>query len=380
MVPRLFDTDQHVTPPPDMWTSRMPKKYADVAPRVVDLPDGGQAWSFDGGAYLHLFGMQNVEGKDPATFKWRATYDEIGPACYDPQARLTSMDIDGVDVTLLFPSGAEYAASVQDEDLCRESLRAYNDGIWDWAQQGDPKRMYPAALIPCVGVETAMAELHRVAKLGFRHFLGIVSPSGNGYPAPEDDPFWSLAQETGLAMSMHGGGPGRVKRSAGTPEPPKHEIGKPRAPLPRIPASATRASGLGAPMTLGILVMTGVLERFPGLRIGMNETGAAWLPSFCERLDEAYIHHRWLGEQRLRLLPSEYIKRQVKASIDRELQGIKHRDAIGVDNLMFGTDYPHMGSFYPHSRRTIDLLFDSVPDDETHKILWENAAALYGVE
>ena len=373
MATRIFDTDHHVTPPPDMWTSRMPKKYQDIAPRVVDLPDGGQAWSFDGGAIMHLFGLENVGGREPTELSWKTHYDELPKSYYEPQARLEAMDRDGIDVALLFPSVAGQAAAIYDDDILFAHIQAYNDGIWDWAQEGDPKRMLPAAHLPNRGVELAMQELDRVVKKGFVHFQYSGSPSGSPLPVAGDDPFWAMVQETGIVVSMHGGSSaGRPKPKApakATPAPPVHD---------QEMIAAMRSSGLGAQTALGVMILSGVLERFPKLKVSLIETSTGWLPQFLNQLDAVYTQHRWLGEQKLSRLPSEYAK-QVLISVDREIQGVKHRHQVGVDNITFGTDYPHIGSFWPHTRFYIDLLFDGVPEDEREKILWSNAATMYGV-
>ena len=373
MATRIFDTDHHVTPPPDMWTSRMPKKYQDIAPRVVDLPDGGQAWSFDGGAIMHLFGLENVGGREPTELSWKTHYDELPKSYYEPQARLEAMDRDGIDVALLFPSVAGQAAAIYDDEIFFAHIQAYNDGIWDWAQEGDPKRMLPAAHLPNRGVELAMQELDRVVKKGFVHFQYSGSPSGSPLPVAGDDPFWAMVQETGIVVSMHGGSSaGRPKPKApakATPAPPVHD---------QEMIAAMRSSGLGAQTALGVMILSGVLERFPKLKVSLIETSTGWLPQFLNQLDAVYTQHRWLGEQKLSRLPSEYAK-QVLIGVDREIQGIKHRHQVGVDNITFGTDYPHIGSFWPHTRFYIDLLFDGVPEDEREKILWSNAATMYGV-
>ncbi|MCL0101716.1 amidohydrolase [Dehalococcoidia bacterium] len=378
MIPRVFDTDQHVTPPPDMWTKRMPKKYADTAPRVIELDDGGEAWSFEGGSYVHLFGMENLGAQDPAKYGYRARYDELLPAYWQPKPRLEAMDIDRIDATLLFPSVAGHMTVIQDDDLYTESVRAYNDGIHEWVQEGDPSRMFPVALIPLTGLETAMNELSRVAQMGFRHFQALQSPEGSGHPCPEHDPFWALAEETSMVVALHGGGASRVKRQVTTADRAA-ETSRPKPVASEIAIASTRAAGLGSPVTLAMFILTGIMERFPTLKFGMSETSVDWIPSYLERLDTQYRQHRWLTEQKLSMLPSEYFRRQVKASIDREMYGVKHRELLGTDRIMFGTDYPHMGNFFPHTRRYIDLVFDSVPEEDTHKMLWQNAADLYGV-
>ena len=373
MATRIFDTDHHVTPPPDMWTSRMPKKYQDIAPRVVDLPDGGQAWSFDGGAIMHLFGLENVGGREPTELSWKTHYDELPKSYYEPQARLEAMDRDGIDVALLFPSVAGQAAAIYDDETFSAHIQAYNDGIWDWAQEGDPKRMLPAAHLPNRGVEMTMQELDRVVKKGFVHFQYTGSPSSSPLPVAGDDPFWAMVQETGIVVSMHGGS------SAGRPKPKAPAKASPAPPVhDQEMIAAMRSSGLGAQTALGVMILSGVLERFPKLKVSLIETSTGWLPQFLNQLDAVYTQHRWLGEQKLSRLPSEYAK-QVLIGVDREMQGIKHRHQVGVDNITFGTDYPHIGSFWPHTRFYIDLLFDGVPEDEREKILWSNAATMYGV-
>ena len=373
MATRIFDTDHHVTPPPDMWTSRMPKKYQDIAPRVVDLPDGGQAWSFDGGAIMHLFGLENVGGREPTELSWKTHYDELPKSYYEPQARLEAMDRDGIDVALLFPSVAGQAAAIYDDETFFAHIQAYNDGIWDWAQEGDAKRMLPAAHLPNRGVEMTMQELDRVVKKGFVHFQYTGSPSSSPLPVAGDDPFWAMVQETGIVVSMHGGS------SAGRPKPKAPAKASPAPPVhDQEMIAAMRSSGLGAQTALGVMILSGVLERFPKLKVSLIETSTGWLPQFLNQLDAVYTQHRWLGEQKLSRLPSEYAK-QVLIGVDREIQGIKHRHQVGVDNITFGTDYPHIGSFWPHTRFYIDLLFDGVPEDEREKILWSNAATMYGV-
>ena len=378
LLPRLFDTDQHVTPPKDMWTSRMSKKkWGDLIPHIVTLPDGKEAWSFEDGAILHLFGVENVASIDPRKITWRMNYEDIAPACFEPKARLEVMDVDGVGAGLLFPSVAGQAAGIQHDELFVECLKTYNDGIWDWSEL-DRNRLIPTALIPNRDVETAMAELERVAKLGFRHYQFDGPPSGNPFPTAADDPFWALVEETGMVISMHGGGRAgrRPKLAPGAYVPPKKVAAAPVRDQETV--GITRAGGLGVPTPLAALIFTGVMERFPKLKIGLIETSAGWLPSYMDELDFIYTQNRWLGQQKLKRLPSEYVK-QVKISIDREIQGVKYRHQIGVDNMMFGTDYPHVGVFWPHTRFYVDLLFQNVPEDETEKVLWSNAAALYGV-
>ena len=315
---RVLDTDQHVTPPKNLWLSRMPSKYRDVAPRVVELADGTEAWSFEGGKDLHAFGLENVGSRDPMTLSWSTRYDELDPAFYEPKARIEAMNADGIDATLLFASVAGRCAVTDDDDLYRECFRAYNDGIWEWAQAGDPQRMFPAAIIPCRSLATAVDELQRVADMGFRHVLGVMSPSGAGRPAPVDDPFWALVEETGMVVSLHGGGVGG--RFPGAPPPANRNVATPPV-RDQITIAAGRSGGMGVQTTLALFVFSGLFERFPGLKVALIETSAGWYPSFVERLDAAYRVHRQLLTEgsRLQRLPSEYLQ-EVRVNFDRETE------------------------------------------------------------
>jgi predicted TIM-barrel fold metal-dependent hydrolase len=378
-MPRVLDTDQHVTPPKDFWVTRMPSKYRDVAPQVVELPDGTEAWSFEGGKDLHAFGLENVGSRDPKTLSWSTRYDELDPAFYEPKARIAAMDVDGVDAALLFASVAGRCAVTADDDLYRACFRAYNDGIWDWAQEGDPRRMYPAAIIPCRSMEMASDELKRVAEMGFRHLLGIMSPSGSSRPGADDYPFWSMVEDTAMVISLHGGGVGgRFPGSPARPNAPKVATPPVRD---QIMIAAGRSGGMGVQMTLALFVFSGLFERFPGLKVGLIETSAGWFPSFVDRLDSAYVTHRDLLAQGpvLRQLPSEYL-RNVHVNFDREIEAIGLRDRIGVDHLMFGTDFPHIGSYWPNSRYYLQLVLKELASEDVEAILWGNAARLYDIE
>ncbi|MDE3075760.1 MAG: hypothetical protein KGJ86_10060, partial [Chloroflexota bacterium] len=155
---RFFDTDQHLTAPRGFFDPHWPAKYRDVMPRVIDQPDGTQAWAFDGGAVLARFGLDNAGGDNPNSLKNALRYDELDPSFYDPKARVEAMDRDGVQAMLLFSSGGGAAAGTREDGLYRETFRAYNDAVLEWAQQGDPARILPAAMIPCRDLEMSMVE------------------------------------------------------------------------------------------------------------------------------------------------------------------------------------------------------------------------------
>jgi predicted TIM-barrel fold metal-dependent hydrolase len=203
-------------------------------------------------------------------------------------------------------------------------------------------------------------------------------PSGKDVISSADDPFFALVEETGIVLSMHGGGsPVPAQRTSGPLPKPKQAV--PQPPIrDQESVGISRGGGLLTPGPLAQVILTGVLERFPKLKLGLIETSAGWYPAFLEQLDAAWERGRWVAPSLVHKRPSETVS-NVKISIDRELQGVKHRHLIGVERVMFGTDYPHVGTFWPHTRFYIDLAFDGVPEDEKEKILWSNGAELYGI-
>ena len=165
LITRIFDTDHHITPPPDLWTSRMPQKFQDRAPRLVDLDDGTQAWSFEGGEVLHLFGLENVGAKDPRELRWRVNYSELQADYYDPKARLLAMDIDGIDAALLFPSVAGHISVIRDDELYLACVQTYNDWQTEWAS-ADSRRLLPITSTPFWDVEATVREVRRCDAMG----------------------------------------------------------------------------------------------------------------------------------------------------------------------------------------------------------------------
>jgi predicted TIM-barrel fold metal-dependent hydrolase len=181
-----------------------------------------------------------------------------------------------------------------------------------------------------------------------------------------------------MVMSLHGGAvSGRFPGSANRP--------KAKAATPpvrdQITIASGRAGGMGAQTSLAAYVFSGLFERHPRLKVALIETSAGWYRPFVERLDAAFAAHRHLlpGAEGLRALPSEYLS-GVYVNVDRETDAVALRDAIGADKLLFGTDYPHIGSYWPYSRYYLQLFLKDFDERERDDMLWNNGARLYNIE
>jgi predicted TIM-barrel fold metal-dependent hydrolase len=184
------------------------------------------------------------------------------------------------------------------------------------------------------------------------------------------DPFWAAAQELAMPLSLHefagwqwvDWDSNAQKRTVGFAIN-SHEVEK----------------------TFATLILSGVLERFPSLRVVSAELNCGWLPFFLRRLDERF-HARGvrLGGSpfatELKLTPSQYFRRQLYATFIDDPFGITHRQDIGVDNILWSSDFPHSATFWPHSRDKIAQDFQGVTEDHREKILYQNTAALYGFD
>ena len=305
MLPRVFDTDQHLIESSDFWTDRFPKKYQHRVPVFVDSDEMGNGWSWDGGKSIRPMGLQSSSSEDPRRLSDRRRLDDIDPGCYDAKKRIEAMDTDGVEACLLFPPSVPPAFSniLGDDDFYVACSRVYNDAVMDWARGGNPDRILPAAFIPMCGIESALAEIDRTARLGFEHYLLNMYPSGGKMPTPYDEPLWDKLEETGMVVSMHGFRGGHiVKSSGGAPLP----AGGARA---QEMTAAGRGAGLGSTELLAAFIFSGVLERHPNLKAAMIETSLGWLPFFAEQMDNVYLQHRWLRDSKLKGLPSESLRR-----------------------------------------------------------------------
>ncbi len=380
MQRRIIDTDQHLIEPPDFWTSRMAARWQDVAPRVVDYPSGGQAWAFEGGVWLRPFGLESAAGRAPSDLDtWGNSFENMNPSSYNAKARLRDMDVDGVERAILYPSVAMSASSIQDDELYLECFRTYNDALWEWSRE-DPERLIPVAIMPSIGVETAMQELERVAKMGFKTYMFNAWPSGAPNPGPADEPFWSLCEETGVVVSLHGGGGGRVQRSPGAIAGDRGvKMGTTIKRWAQESTNDNRASGLGTAKPAGLFVLTGIMARHPGLRIALVESGCGWFPFFEEQMDRVYTHQRWIGRSDLRKSPSEYFRAQARGTIQLDGAAITYKDMIGADRIMFSTDFPHATCDWPNSRQWTHFILKGVPDEEQEMILGGNALEWYGI-
>jgi predicted TIM-barrel fold metal-dependent hydrolase len=371
---QLISSDSHVSEPPDLWVERIDTKYRDRAPRVVLNPEGQE------GAYLvyegyppHNLAIGLGAGRTPeelAAFLKTGTYADARPGGWDPAQRLPDMELDGVEAEVLYTTLGFRLFWLKDAGLQRACFRVYNDWLAAYCSYA-PKRLKGLALISLYDPKEGAQELERCAKLGLKGAMIWCSPPADQpYSSEIYDPFWAAAQDLDMPVSLHAitgmeripweyGAEKRAMRQTVTP----HEIEK----------------------SFSILILSGVLERFPRLKIVSAENNCGWLPYYLQRMDRGFARFGPSGTvtpwpTKLTLKPSEYFRRQMYCTFIDDSFGVASRHWIGVDNVMWSSDYPHTASTWPHSRDIIERDFKDVSEVEKRKIVRENVAQLYGFD
>ena len=286
---------------------------------------------------------------------------------YDPHERLKDMDLDGVEAEVLYSdveAGMSFA-SLQDGGRLA-AFQAFNDAALDFASV-DSKRLLVVYLVPIIDIDEAVAEVGRLAANGARAFMLPLYPTDHGLPPyfdPHYDPLWGAIQETGIPISQHVGATDALWQILRYDTTPAKGIFQ---SLPPMFMSEVLANW----------IVGGVFQRFPGLRVVMVEAGLGWIPFFLGRLDTMKHRHGWDHYGMLEELPSFYWHRNMAATFEEDTFGVSQRHHLGVDNLLWATDYPHPDSTWPESQRVLETHFHDVPQDEARRIIGGNAARIY---
>lgn len=381
----IISADGHVIEPPHMWETYLPKKFHDRMPRLVKDPKGGDAWELVAGGPPMPIGLVTTAGEYGRRYEENAwygsTYDSIRAGAFEGKARIEEQDIDGVNAEVIFPSQRTMGTFMAqpDDEYHMAGVEAYNAWMHGEFMSTDPTRLIGLYQMPCVDTATSVARLREAKRLGYRGVILSAYPSGNANLGPEDDPFFEAAQEEGLPIHFHGGPSQAGGRQQGTARPTRGnaQVAPSIARLPDLQQMGGAIAGASA--WISKLIYSGLFDRFPELQVIAVETGTGWIPNFLEHMDDHWWRNRVWTDSKLRFLPSEYFRRNMKATFIREPFAVLVRHHIGIENMMWSTDYPHHRHDWPYSRRIIEESFIGVPADEKYKMVCGNALELYGL-
>ncbi len=382
MTHELFiDVDTHITEPPDTWTSRVPAKFADQVPYVERNKDGRDYWYLKG-QRISSVGLSAVAGFDGGPFPDSPKgYDDVHPASWKAEERLSYMDSVGIWAQVLYPNVAGFGSQVflrlEDPDLMLTCVEAYNNFQTDWAS-ADSRRLLPIAATPFWDVEASAREIRRCAEQGHKGVLFTGEPQVFGLPYLGDehwDPIWATAQECDLPISFHIGS-GDMSTIFDKRRVAAHGSGA-------TYARSTVALTLGNGDQVADLLLSGVLPRFPDLQFVSVESGIGWVPFVLEACDYAFVDGQ-VAQQRPvygDMLPSDLFRRQVSVCYWFEQHAPNDLiERIGANRVLFETDFPHPTSLYAEeARRRLEGGLATQPADVKRMVMWDNAQALYKV-
>jgi len=394
-IPRIISVDDHVVEPPDLWTSRLPSKYADRCPRVER---DSAVFNFEGGVFSYEKGVKNGSPCDWWLYddliypfpKLSAavgfenldvepvTFDEIRPGSWKQTDRLADMDANHVDVSICFPNvlprfcGQTFLER-EDKDLALLCVKAYNDWMIDeWCEGEGKGRLIPLTLIPLWDPVAAAEEVHRCANKGSFAVAFSENPYHLGLPSVHDenhfwDPFFTACQETETVICMHIGSSSKMPSTS------------PDAPF-SVSSTITFANAMGS---MCDYILSGIFVRFPKLRIAYAEGQVGWMPYVIERMDKIWEER---GDASFGIdlpnPPSSYIPKHIWGCIFDDEIGLKNRDIIGMNQICFEVDFPHADTTFPNTLKVATKICEEagLSEDEIYRLMRGNAIDCFGLE
>jgi predicted TIM-barrel fold metal-dependent hydrolase len=357
---RVISADSHVIEPGDLWLNYIDARFRERAPRLVQLPDE-DVFEIEGRGRSAL-GLSAGAGRDAAEVKRSGRFEtDVPRAAWDPSVRLEAIRMDGVEAEVLYPTISLRNYGLSDPGFLEACLEAYNRWLADFCRY-DPARFKGIGMIALEDIDRSVAQLHRVRELGLAGAMIPLRPdSRRPYSSDDYDPFWAAAEALGLPITLHIA----TQRSD--------------AEAFALGFSEWTVQTVHIQRSLAELIFGGVFDRFPGLRVVSAENDIGWIGNFLERMDGRFARKRYLYPHRLAgdLMPSEYFRRHVSATFMSDYAGMLLRDVIGVDNIMWASDYPHHESTWPHSQEVLAKHFAGVPEADRQKILVDNVTRLY---
>ena len=379
---RVYDADSHVVEPTDLWTSRVPAKYGDLVPHT-EWSDARRedVWVI-GEKPLYGIGTFAMAGWNEFLPGHPTTLEQADHAAWNARARLARLDEYGTYAQVLYPNliGFFFGTflKLQRADLLLACVQAYNDFIAEFAA-ADPDRLLPMMVLPYWDVELAITEMDRAKRLGLRGIVAAGQLQNAGLPPLRDphwDPLWAAAEERDLPINFH----------IGFKVPPDFSD-KTNTKFSRVRFAESSAQDfMSAMQEIAEVIFSGILHRFPKLKVVSVESGAGWLPFALEAMDWQWRNTGVHLDHPERGLPSDYFRRQVfatfwfeRAALSRVIDGLQ-------DNLMFSTDFPHPtsqtpgpASFAATPAEYAEKVLAGVDETTRRKVLQDNARRVYGL-
>lgn len=338
--------DSHFLEPEDLWRKNLPARLAELVPRSEKDPDG--QWET-----VHIDGMSFRRKLPTGKAKEFFEASNRAPGAADISKRLPDLDQEGIWAELVFPSLGMWSSSFRTPEVLREALRVSNDWAYETIDKASP-RLISTAQVSTLDINDAIAELERCAEMGYRAVFMPVTPHPLQKDYNQDDwePFWTAVERANMVLAFH----------IGT-DPVDLSTGGSMGAVFRGPGGAVlnyTETTFGGQRAVMKMVASGALDRHPDLKVLVSEGGATWVPFVADRMEEGYRQHAMAVRPKLKRSPKEIIYSQVYASFQHDESAVSAMTGMGYNNVMWGSDYPHMEGTYGHTQETLHGLFDRV--------------------
>ena len=357
----VISADSHFTEPADLWDLRVEPRFRGRAPHVVSREDT-DVIVCDSADMFPVGVIHGVRYKG-GDVQLNGRYADVPASGWDPDARLAELAVDGISSEVLYPTIAMRFFTISDAELQDACIRAYNTWAAEFCRNHSTS-FRAVGIIALEDMSRALREMERCRELGLVGVMIAFHPAGD---RPYDDeyylPFWERAAALGLPVSLHTATERRVSV--------------------KLTPTETFLQYTLVQRTLIGLIYAGVFDKYPNLQVVSVENDAGWAGNIIERMDYVEIKARarnLQGSGHLnREAPSHYWHNNIMYTFMRDKTAIAARDIIGVDRLMWSSDFPHGDSTWPESQQVIDEQLAGVPEKEQRMMLHDNAARLYGL-
>lgn len=370
---RHYSCDSHVVEAREVFEG-LEERFGSKAPKIVKDPDGarGDFLVIPGNRMIPV-GRLGIAGNrldDPRTDELIARgYEGLNPGVLDSTKRMAEQDRDGIVGEVMYPSLSMFTFAVEDDEIRAAAFQRHNDWVFEYCSP-DPDRLIGIGCLPVPDVDACVTEVRRAGRKGVRGFsIPSHAPIDKSYSDPVYDPLWAELQDMDLPVTMH--------IFTGT----SFDCG-----LPEhwgTPGGTTKGYTLAHTTVVNStidLICGGVVERFPGLKFVLAEFETGWVAHFKQRFDHANYRTPSFAVDYLSMKPSDYFDRNFWVTFEDDEAGVLTRHLIGIDNLVWGNDYPHHDAIWPNSIPILDRLMSDVPDNEREQMVWGNVIDLYNID
>lgn len=358
---RVISADSHVMEPLTMWSDVLLDRYGDATPRVLDEHLGQKGNFFYTGRQVLKVGQSDYEAQ-------KVGFQEAG---YVPEVRVKFQEQAGVTAELLNATFMLLIMQGRYNSAVRASAAVFNDWLADFCAY-DPKRLVGVAMIPMDDVDWAVNELERCAKLGHKSaIINLIPPEGSApYRHRIYDPFWARAEEIGMPLTLHII-TGRV------PDPLHFHTKEEQEQTPAMQIALLYE-------VMGVLanefIFGQILDRFPKLKLICSEFEISWIPSFMWRLDQMQEDFGYrLDLPKLEMKASDYMRHRIWHGVIDDPFGADAAMKIGVDRVMWGSDFPHVRSIGLDAQNRLSAMFDGLSAEESNKVVAGNVASVFSL-